>query len=441
MATVMENPSKRRVEGGASAAKLKYMTGLGNEFETEALPDALPVGQNSPQKPPYGLVSEMITGTTFSAARHLNKRSYLFRIHPSVVMGRYKPYSQPLFATPDFGEPNPNHYSWGPFNSQKADCDFVDGIATIAGTGSPRSQSGMAMHVFSATSSMTDRVFSNADGEMLIVPRVGSLRIHTEFGIIETEFGDVVVIPRGLKIRVELLTPHASGLVAENYGLALRLPELGLIGSNGLANVADFQIPVAAYEEQEVRTEHVHKFAGKLWLAELPHSPLDAVAWRGSLYPYKYNLFRFVGMGAVNVDHPDPSIFCFLSSPSDPVIGPNLDVMAITPRWNIGDHSFRPPGYHLNNVCEFIFALQGYAGLPDGSITMTNNWTPHGPETETLAFGREMPLDPIRLDEQLFLLFETRFPLQVTPFAENAAELMGESYTSRWDGFTPYFKK
>lgn len=441
MATVMESPSRQPTRSGASSSKLKYMSGLGNELEAEALPDALPVGQNSPQQAPYGLVSELVTGATFSAPRALNKRSYLFRIRPSVITGKFQPYSQPLFATPDFAQPNPNHYSWLPFNSQKADCDFVDGIATIAGTGSPHSQTGMSMHIFSATVSMTDRVFSNGDGEMFIVPRVGALRIVTEYGVIETTFGDVVVIPRGVKFRVELLTPHASGLIAENYGLSLRLPELGLIGSNGLANVADFQIPVAAYEQREVKTEHVHKFAGKIWSAELSHSPLDVVAWRGSLYPYKYNLYRFVGMGAVNVDHPDPSIFCLLSSPSDPVLGPNLDVMAITPRWNIGDHSFRPPGYHLNNVCEFIFALQGYAGLPDGSMTMTNNWTPHGPETETLAFAREMPDDPIKLDEQLFVLFETRFPLQVTPFAENATELMGEKYTSRWDNFTPYFKK
>ncbi|MEJ2459081.1 MAG: homogentisate 1,2-dioxygenase [Novosphingobium sp.] len=441
MATVVKNPSSQRTGGSSRASDLKYMSGLGNEHETEALPDALPIGQNSPQKVPYGLLSELVTGTTFTAPRALNRRSYVYRIHPSVITGRFKPYSQPLFATPDFGQPNPNHYSWRPFNSQKADCDFVDGIATIAGTGSPQSQTGMAMHVFSATVSMKDRVFSNGDGEMFIVPRVGSLRIVTEYGIIETTFGDVVVIPRGVKFRVELLTPNASGLIAENYGLSLRLPELGLIGSNGLANVADFQIPVAAFEEREVETEHVHKFAGKIWSAELPHSPLDVAAWRGSLYPYKYNLYRFVGMGAVNVDHPDPSIFCLLSSPSDPVMGPNLDVMAITPRWNIGDHSFRPPGYHLNNVCEFIFALQGYAGLPDGSITMTNNWTPHGPETETTAVAREMPDDPMRLDEQLFVLFETRFPLQVTPFAENAGELMGEDYTSRWDNFTPYFKR
>ena len=357
----------------------------------------------------YGLVSEMISGTTFVAPRALNRRSYLFRIHPSVIQSRYKPYAQPLFATPPFGEPNPNHYSWLPFKSQKADCDFVDGIATIAGTGSPHSQTGVSMHIFSATASMKGRVFSNGDGEMFIVPRVGSLRICTEFGVIDTEFGDVVVIPRGLKFRVELLTSHASGFVAENYGLALRLPELGLIGSNGLANVADFQIPVAAYEEREVKTQHVHKFAGKLWSAELPHSPLDVVAWRGSLYPYKYNLYRFVGMGAANVDHPDPSIFCLLTSPSDPVLGPNFDVMAITPRWNIGDHSFRPPGYHLNCVCEFIYSLQGYAGLPDGSMTMTNNWTPHGPETETVAIGREMQDDPMRLEEQLFLLFELAF--------------------------------
>ena len=421
--------------------KLAYQAGLGNELQTEALPGALPLGQNSPQRPPLGLVSELVSGTTFTAPRALNRRSYLFRIRPSVLHGRFERLENARFLTPPFGlPPSPNHYCWGPFQRAAPGTDFVEGIVTLLGNGSPGEQAGMAIHAYTATTSMRGRVFSNADGEMLIVPHVGGLRLHTEYGILELGLGEIAVVPRATKLRVELLEDRATGFVCENFGVPLRLPELGLIGSNGLANVADFEIPVAAFEERSAPIELVHKFAGNLWSAPMEHSPLDVVAWRGTLYPYRYDLRRFVGMGTVTVDHPDPSIFSVLTSPSDPVLGPNFDVMALTPRWIVSERSFRPPGYHRNCVSEFIAFLQGaYAGLPPGSTTFTNHWTEHGPETETIAFGREMPLDPMKVDDMLLVLVESRFPVQVTEFAETAVEAVRD-YTDRWKGFEPFFR-
>ena len=421
--------------------KLEYQSGLGNELQTESIPGALPIGQNSPQRPPLGLVSELVSGTTFSAPRSLNRRSYLFRIRPSVLRGRFERRANGPFLTPPFGvEPSPNHYCWHPFQRLEPGKDFVDGVATLMGNGSPGEQAGMAIHVYAATKSMNDRIFSNADGEMLIVPHVGDIRVCTEYGILELGLGDLAVIPRGTKFRVELVGDRATGFVCENFGLPLRLPELGLIGSNGLANVADFEIPVAAFEERSASIELVHKLAGNLWSARMDHSPLDVVAWRGTLYPYKYDLRRFVGLGTVTIDHPDPSIFSVLTSPSDSVLGPNFDVMALTPRWIVAERSFRPPGYHRNCVAEFIALLQGaYAGLPPGSTTLTNPWTEHGPETETLAVAREMALAPVKVDDMLLVLIESRFPVQVTDFAETASEMVRD-YTDRWKGFEPYFE-
>lgn len=432
------------LDSGREKKVVRYQYGLGNEFESEALQGALPVGQNSPQRCPYGLMSELVSGTTFGAPRALNRRSYQFRIRPSVLDGRFEPMKHRTLLTPPFEGvvPSPNHYNWGPF----ADCspadDFVDGLATLCGNGSPSSQQGMAMHVYAAARSMKERVLSNADAEMLIVPHVGDLRIWTEYGVIEAGLGDLVVIPRAVKFRVDLQGPRATGFVGENFGVPLRLPELGLIGGHGLANAYDFAIPVAAYEKREVPTELVHKFGGQLWRTELKHSPLDVVAWRGSLYPYKYDLRRFVGLGTVTVDHPDPSIFTVLTSPSDPLLGPNFDVMAITPgRWVVAERSFRPPGFHRNSVCEFICFLSGeYGFLEPGSTTLTNNFTPHGPETETVAFAREMELLPMKIEDMFLVLVESRFPIQVTQFAQTAKQLLGD-YTKRWESFVPYFNE
>lgn len=420
----------------------EYQSGLGNELETEALAGTLPLGQNSPQKVAHGLVSELMSGTTFSAPRALNRRSYLFRIRPSVLHGPFERAAATTFLTPPFAKPAaPMDYCWGPLTPTTASVDFIDGMATVFGTGSPQSQSGVALHAYSATVSMRHRVFGNADGEMLIVPQTGSLRMVTEYGILDVHVGEIAVLPRGIRFRVELLDGHAGGFVCENFGLPLRLPELGLIGSNGLANVGDFKVPVAAYEDYDGPLQWTHKFGGNLWNSQLDHSPLDVVAWRGSLYPFKYDLHRFVGMGTSTVDHPDPSIFSLLTSPSDPILGPNFDVMAITPRWVVGDHTFLAPGFHRNCVTEFIITLQGnFGGMQPGSVTLTNPFTPHGPDAQTQAVMREGEWGPIKVEDQLMLLFETRFPMQTTDFAVSILPSV-DDYAAQWDGIPKRFDK
>jgi len=420
---------------------LVYQSGLGNELETEALPGTLPLGQNSPQKVAHGLVSELVSGTTFTAPRAHNRRSYLFRIRPSVVHGRFERIDNGNLRTPPFDlPPSPNNICWGPVGNVAATGDFVDGLATLCGNGSPNSQSGMAVHVYSAVRSMRDRVFADADGDLMIVPRDGRIRVFTELGKLDVDLGEIAVVPKGLKFRVELLDDRAHGFVFENFGLPLRLPELGLLGTNALANVNDFEIPVAAFEDQDRPVQMIHKFAGNLWSAALTHSPLDVVAWRGSLYPYKYDLNRFVAIGPLTVDHPDPSIFTLLTSPSDPILGPNFDVMALTPRWSVAERTFRPPGYHRNCVGEFTIFLDGQFGkvLAPGSTALTNNWTPHGPGTQTLETAREANLSPQKIEDQKILLLESRFPMQITNFAE-AVMPQVSNYADQWDGFTKRF--
>lgn len=427
---------------GAAEHSYAYQTGFGNELETEAVTGTLPFGLNSPQKVAHGLVTELISGTTFTAPRAQNRRSYVYRIRPSVVHGRFQRIDNGNLRTPPFElPPSPNNYTWGPFKSATMTDDFVDGLATLCGNGSPTSQSGMAVHVYSAARSMRDRVFADADGELLIVPSSGRIRVFTEFGNLAVGLGEISVIPRGLKFRVELVDDHATGFVCENFGSPLRLPELGLIGTNGLANVNDIQIPVAAFEDQDRPVQMIHKFAGNLWSAALAHSPLDVVAWRGSLYPYKYDLSRFVTIGPLAVDHPDPSIFTLLTSPSDPILGPNMDVMALTPRWLVAERTFRPPGYHRNCVGEFSIFLDGEFGkdLRPGSTALTNNWTPHGPGTETLEMAREARLAPTKVEHQTILLLESRFPMQLTDFAETVMPQVRD-YARQWDGFAKRFR-
>ena len=427
--------------GRAAVDKLEYQSGLGNEIETEAIPDTLPPGQNSPQKVAHGLVSELVSGTTFTAPRAKNRRSYLFRIHPSVVHGKFERIDNGNVATPPFDiPPAPHNYCWGPFTSSSTTDDFVDGLATICGNGSPNSQTGMAVHVYSAAVSMRNRIFADADGELMIVPRSGRLLLCTEMGNLAIGLGDVAVIPKGIKFRVELLEDRASGFVFENYGAPLMLPELGLIGTNGLANASDFEIPVAAFEDAGGPVQMIHKLAGNLWSAELTHSPLDVVAWRGNHYPYKYDLDRFVTLGPLIADHPDPSIFTLLTSPSDPVLGPNFDVMALTPRWLVTEGTFRPPGYHRNCVGEFSVFLDGEFGkdIPAGTTALNNGWTPHGPSVAVLEMAREAELKPQKVDHQKILLVESRFPVQLTTFAETIMPEIAD-YADQWNGFVKRF--
>jgi homogentisate 1,2-dioxygenase len=428
---------------GETRGELKYQVGFGNEFETEAVAGALPKGQNSPQKVPLGLYSELVSGAAFYASRHVNRRSYLFRIRPSVVSGEAEPWDGGDFRTPPLDVPPlPDRVYWTQRKDEGVSADFLEGMLTLGACGSPKTHEGVAVHFFRATKSMENRVFHNSDGELLIVPQQGDLRIVTEYGVIEAEPCEIVLIPRGVKIRVELKDAFARGLVYENYGHPWILPELGLMGSNGNANAIDFEAPVASFEDLDVQTQVIQKLAGRFWSIDIDHSPFDVVAWRGSLTPCKYDMRKFVAMGTSTTDHPDPSIFCALASPSHHISGCNADVMIIPPRWVVGDHTLHMPGFHRNTVTEIsslVCGLPAKDGIdPNGGIRITNNWGAHGPEAKPFEAAREQAnLDPERTDF-FSVMVETRYPMEFTRAAMEMKERVRE-INAGWSGYTKRF--
>ncbi|MGH8123559.1 MAG: homogentisate 1,2-dioxygenase, partial [Rudaea sp.] len=370
---------------------MRYQSGFGNEFATEAIAGALPQGRNSPQRVAFGLYAEQLSGTAFTAPRHANRRSWLYRMRPAVMHGKFALRQSEFFHNAfEPAAASPNQLRWDPWPQPEGPTDFVDGLATMAGNGSAAAQSGVGIHVYAANRSMQGRFFYDADAELLIVPQRGRLRLATELGILEIEPQEVAVIPRGIRFRVELSDEQAHGYVAENFGAPLRLPELGPIGSNGLANARDFLTPVAAFEDLEGDFELITKFQGRLWSAAIDHSPLDAVAWHGNYAPYKYDLRRFNAIGTISYDHPDPSIFTVLSSPSDTPGVANLDFAIFPPRWLVAENTFRPPWFHRNVASEFMGLIHGAydakaGGFVPGGASLHNCMSGHGPDAASFA--------------------------------------------------------
>ena len=300
-----------------NSPRLSYQSGFGNTFSSEAVRGALPVGQNSPQRTPKGLYPEVLSGTAFTAPRAENQSTWMYRLRPSAMHAAYRKMSHPTLASGPFGDAGaePNRMRWDPFAIPSKATDFLDGLATLAGSGSPEAQAGIAVHIYRANRSMARRYFWNADGEMMLVPQQGRLAIFTELGKLEVAPGEICVVPRGMRYRVELPDGQARGYACENYGAAFRLPELGPIGAQGLAQTRDFLAPAAAFEDEGGKHQVVSKYLGGLLAMELSHSPLDVVAWHGDYVPYKYDLARFMVINTVSFDHPDPSIFTVLTCP------------------------------------------------------------------------------------------------------------------------------
>jgi homogentisate 1,2-dioxygenase len=428
----------------AAATALQYFSGFGNECASEALPGALPVGQNSPQRAPLGLYAEQISGTAFTAPRSSNRRSWAYRIRPSVMHKPYQPIAAGLLRGTPFDEvaTSPNQLRWNPVPIPSKPTDFVDGLITLAGNGDASMHSGVAIHVYVANRSM-DRCFYDADGELLIVPQLGELILATEFGRIALTPGEICVMPRGIKFRVELQGKEARGYICENYGAPFRLPDLGPIGANGLANARDFQIPHAAYEDREGDYRVVAKFAGKLWESEYDHSPLNVVAWHGNYAPYKYELARFNCINTVTFDHPDPSIYTVLTSPSEIPGTANCDFAIFPPRWMVANHTFRPPWFHRNFMNEFMGLLVGEydakaEGFLPGGASLHNCMSGHGPDAETYEKASTAELKPQYLDDTMAFMFETRFICRLTKFAMDTSELQHE-YFRCWQGLKKHF--
>jgi homogentisate 1,2-dioxygenase len=423
---------------GAAAAPLRYASGFGNHFATEALPGALPAGRNSPQRCAYGLYAEQFSGTAFTAPRHANRRSWLYRVRPAAVHERFVPLDPGrLVGRFDDVAPSPNQLRWDPLPVPRAATDFVGGLVTIAGNGSPEQQSGCGIHWYVANRSMRERFFCDADGELLIVPQLGALRFLTELGRLEAGPQEIVVIPRGLRFSVELLGSEARGYICENFGAPFRLPDLGPIGSNGLANPRDFETPVAWYEDREGDFELIEKFAGGLWTARIGHSPLDVVAWHGNHAPYKYDLRRFNTIGSVSYDHPDPSIFLVLQSPSDTPGVDTIDFVIFPPRWQVSQDTFRPPWFHRNVASEFMGLITGAydakaEGFTPGGASLHNSMSGHGPDAATFEKATRADTSrPVHIANTMAFMFETRAVIRPTRLALKSPQLQGD-YQQAW---------
>ncbi|HEX4330817.1 MAG TPA: homogentisate 1,2-dioxygenase [Usitatibacter sp.] len=421
------------------ASTLKYLSGFGSHHETEALEGALPVGQNSPQEVPFGLYAEQLSGSSFTMARATNLRSWLYRLRPSAMHPPFERLDDPLLRTGRCREveTSPNRLRWGPMPMPADRADFLDGLATYATCGEARAQHGAGIHVYCANRSM-ERVFHDADGEMLFVPQEGAITLDTEMGRLNVAPGEVALVPRGVRFRVAIHGAAVRGYVCENYGAPFRLPELGPIGSNGLANPRDFLAPCAAYEDRDVATQAVVKFGGHLWSTTLDHSPLDVVAWHGNYYPFKYDLARFNAMNTVSFDHADPSIFTVLTSPSDTPGMANVDFVIFPPRWSVAEHTFRPPYFHRNVMSEFMGLVKGeydakQGGFVPGGASLHNCMSAHGPDRASYDKAVAAKLAPQRIGGTLAFMFESRYLFEPTAFAMSTPSL-DRDYDAAWAG-------
>jgi len=428
--------------------RLAYMTGFENSFATEARAGALPLARNSPQRPPLGLYAEQLSGSAFTAPRRANKRTWFYRIRPSVRHGRgFRPRDGGLIRTApcrDEGTLPFGQMRWRPVEIPAEPTDFLSGLATIATCGDVHMQAGMAAHVYVANKSMDRDYFYNADGEMLLVPQQNAIRVFTECGIIEAAPGEVVLIPKGLKFKIDLPNGPARGYVCENYGAYLTLPERGPIGANCLANARDFLTPVAAFEDREEPCRLFAKALGRLYVTELPQSPLDVVAWHGNFAPCKYDLRRFSPVGSVLFDHPDPSIYTVLTSASDTPGTANVDFVIFPERWVVMENSFRPPWYHMNVMSEFMGLIYGVydakpTGFVPGGMSLHNGLVAHGPDAEAFERASSRKLEPEKLAGTMAFMFETRYPLSPTAYA-SSLELLDGDYPQAWDGLGRKFE-
>lgn len=428
------------------ALALEYMTGFGNEFETEALPGALPQGQFSPQKVKYDLYAEQFNVTAFTAPRSDNRRNWFYRLRPSVVQGDYEAINNGLIRTAPITEAitPPTMFRWDPVELPSKKTDFIDGLVTMAANGSANGQAGVGVHIYAINSSMEARYFYNADGEMLFVPELGEILLNTECGKLTIKPGEIAVIPRGIKFSVELVSKTARGYICENYGHPYVLAERGPVGANGFANDRDFQYPVASYEDIEGDFELVAKFNGNMFRCDIGHSPLDVVAWTGNSAPYKYDLASFNVINTVSYDHPDPSIFTVLTSPSGTPGVANLDFAIFPPRWMVAENTFRPPYYHRNMMSEFMGLIEGVydakeKGFVPGGSSLHNCMSPHGPEADVFEKASNAELAPQRYENTLAFMFESRYIFSPTKYALEGKERQA-NYTDCWRSIKKLFK-
>jgi homogentisate 1,2-dioxygenase len=445
--TIWQNPSGSAPHAGQPTLESGYMSGFGNSFETEALPGALPIGRNSPQRSAYGLYAEQLSGSPFTAPQATNQRSWLYRIRPAVKhTGRFKKVDKGFLRTApcrDESDLPIGQLRWSPTPLPDRPLTFVTGLHTMTAAGDAEAQAGMAAHIALVTRSMEREYFFNADGELLVVAQENALRFRTEFGVIDIAPGEICVIPRGVIFCVELIGGPARAYVCENYGGAFTLPDRGPIGANCLANPRDFLTPVAAYEDDENPSTLFVKWGGELFSADIGQSPLDVVAWHGNYAPYKYDLRRFSAVGAIAFDHPDPSIFSVLTAPSETPGTANIDFVIFPERWQVAENTFRPPWYHRNIMSEFMGLVYGvYDAKPEGfvpgGVSLHNMMLPHGPDAAAFDHASTVDLKPVKLEGTLAFMFETRLPQRITRYAAEL-ETLQRDYIDCWSGLRKQF--
>lgn len=417
---------------------LTYLSGFGNHFQTEAIKNTLPKNQNSPQHVPMGLFAEQISGSAFTVPRHANLHSWLYRVRPSVTHGEFTLIKNTKIST-DFSNTSPippTQMRWSPPPIPEKPTDFINGLMMMACNGDHATHIGAAVYLYAINQSMKNTFFYNADGDFLIVPQKGELRFKTEMGILEVKPGEMIVIPRGIKFQVELIGDQARGYVCENFGRPFRLPELGIIGANGLANPRHFLYPVATHEEKKGAFKLINKFHGHLWSANIDHSPLDVVAWHGNYAPYKYDLSLFNTINTVSFDHIDPSIFTVLTSPSNTPDIASVDFVIFPDRWMVAEHTFRPPYFHRNIMSEFMGLIYGIydakeEGFSPGGSSLHNCMSGHGPDAKTYEKAVNTKLKPELYHGTLAFMFESCYVWQPTKLAIDA-KFRQKNYLECW---------
>ena len=434
----IEQPAEKLAPGTATEAG--YMPGFGNDFETEALPGALPQGRNSPQRCAYGLYAEQLSGTPFTAPRGRNERTWCYRVRPSVRhVQRLQRINVPHWKsapTIDDHVQSLGQYRWDPVPLTDEPLTFLSGMRTMTTAGDVNTQIGMASHTYLITQSMQDEYFYSADSELMVVPQQGVLTFWTELGKIRLSPLEIAVLPRGMMFTVTVEEGPARGFVCENYGQKFELPGRGPIGANCLANSRDFKTPVAAFEDRDGACKVTLKWCGQFHQTEIGHSPLDIVAWHGNYAPCKYDLRSFSPVGAIAFDHPDPSIFTVLTAPSGVEGTANIDFVVFPERWMVAENTFRPPWYHKNIMSEFMGNIFGQydakpQGFVPGGMSLHNMMLPHGPDVEAFEKASSGEQVPHKLTNTMAFMFETRFPQHLTQFAAVEAPLQ-EDYIDCW---------
>ena len=410
---------------------------------TEAVPNTLPVGANSPQKPNHGLYAEKISGTAFTAPRSENLQTWAYRILPSAAHLPFEKYAG--YEAPTTVHQIPQQLRWDPFDlNEKA--DWVHSLKQLGGVGSPTTKTGLAIFIFAAGVSMpAQQAFSSSDGDFLIVVQHGVLDIQTELGNLLVRPNEIAVIPRGIKYRVDLPSGPVRGYILELFSGHFKLPELGPIGSNGLANARDFQAPVAAFDDAEYAPGSwtvFTKYDGHLFSATQGHTPFDVVGWHGVYYPYKYDLGRFNTIGTTSFDHPDPSIYTVLANPT-------ADFVIFPPRWLVGEDTFRPPWYHRNTMSEFMGLVMGEydaksgGGFRAAGASLHNVMSAHGPDADTHTKASNAELVPTKVGEgSMAFMFESPLMIGVTDWGlETCRKVQPEYNADSWVPLKRHFRR